>query len=103
MIKYYLERNSKNNFNNFEDKNKYELKVEVEKKEFKNILSKFKNEFKLEIEFRNIEDKKYPINIRFDYYEEDKNIANKTIKKLKEIMTKIGIKNYFIGELLKKK
>ena len=100
FIDYYLNWNNNNEYDNFDKEQKYLLKKEVfEKDDFKNCLKKLDKEFNLEIEFREIETRKYPINIRFKYYEEDKKEAQKVIGQLKEkINSNYKIKKIFVLE-----
>ena len=98
FIDFYLGRNSEKKFENFDVEKKYKLKKDIfEKEEFKNDLKKLKQEFNLEIEFRQIKNDKYPVNIRFKYYDEDKDAAQNVIENLKKILkSRSEIKNYFI-------
>ena len=100
MIEYYLKRNSEQEYNKYNNKNKKNFKRVLEQDEFKVILSQFTREFNLEIEFRDIGKKKYPVNIRFKYHEIDKDIALKIIVELKKIMENNNIKKYFISKFV---
>ena len=98
MINFYLNtRNSQYTNDYFTDENKEELKSVLQKEEFKNILENFSQNFNLEIEFKEIENKKYPVNIRFMYYQKDSKNAEKILNKL-EYNIKNKIKKYFIGQ-----
>ena len=96
-IEFYLNWNSKNNFNNFDNEQKFLLKNAF------NYFQNFKKEFNIEIEFSKIGDKKYPVNIRFNYYEEDQKDAKQVIVQLKNIINSNNfIKKYFILPKIKK-
>ena len=98
MINFYLNtRNSQYTNDYFTDENKEELKSVLQKEEFKNILENFSQNFNLEIEFKEIENKKYPVNIRFMYHQKDSKNAEKILNKL-EYNIKNKIKKYFIGQ-----
>ena len=98
MINFYLNtRNSQYTNDYFTDENKEELKSVLQKEEFKNILENFSQNFNLEIEFKEIENKKYPVNIRFMYHQKDSKNAEKILNKL-EYNIKNKIKKYFIGK-----
>ena len=98
MINFYLNtRNSQYTNDYFTDDNKEELKSALQKEEFKNILENFSQNFNLEIEFKEIENKKYPVNIRFMYHQKDSKNAEKILNKL-EYNIKNKIKKYFIGQ-----
>ena len=98
MINFYLNtRNSQYTNDYFTTENKEELKNVLQKEEFKNILENFSQNFNLEIEFKEIENKKYPINIRFMYHQKDTKNAEKILNKL-EYNIKNKIKKYFIGQ-----
>ena len=98
MINFYLNtRNSEYTNDYFENENKEELKNILQKDEFKSILENFSQNFNLEIEFKEIENKKYPVNIRFMYHQKDSKNAEKILNKLKYHI-KDKIKKYFIGK-----
>ena len=98
MINFYLNtRNSQYTNDYFTSENKEELKNVLQKEEFKNILENFSQNFNLEIEFKEIENKKYPVNIRFMYHQKDSKNAEKIMNKL-EYYIKNKIKKYFIGK-----
>ena len=98
MINFYLNtRNSEYTNDYFENENKEELKNILQKDEFKSILENFSQNFNLEIEFKEIENKKYPVNIRFMYHQKDSKNAEKILNKL-ECHIKNKIKKYFIGK-----
>ena len=98
MINFYLNtRNSQYTNDYFTSENKEELKNVLQKEEFKNILENFSQNFNLEIEFKEIESKKYPVNIRFMYHQKDSKNAEKILNKL-EYYIKNKIKKYFIGK-----
>ena len=101
MIEYYLKRNSEQEDNTYNNKNKENFKRALEQNEFKNILKQFTREINLEIEFRDIGKKKYPVNLRVKYHEIDKEIAFKTKKELEKILNAHKITYYFISELVK--
>ena len=98
MIDFYLNtRNSEYKNDYFKNENKDELKNVLQKNEYKNILENFTQKFNLEIEFKEIETKKYPVNIRFMYHQKDTKNAQNILNKLKSFI-KSKIKKYFIGE-----
>ena len=98
MINFYLNtRNSEYTNDYFNNENKEELKNILQKDEFKKILENFSQNFNLEIEFKEIENKKYPVNIRFMYHQKDTKNAEKILNKL-EYHLKNKIKKYFIGQ-----
>ena len=98
MIDFYLNtRNSEYSNDYFQKENKNELKNILQKNEFSKILQNFTQKFNLEIEFKEIENKKYPVNIRFMYHQKDTKIAEEILNKLKNNI-KNKIKKYFIGE-----
>ena len=100
MIDFYLNtRNSQYTNDYFENDNKNELKNTLQKNEFKKILENFTQKFNLEIEFKEIENKKYPVNIRFMYHQKDTKNAENILNKLKNNI-KNKIKKYFIGEYI---
>ena len=107
MIDFYLGRKSeiKKKFEAsgfFQSENQIlELKTICEKDGFKGYLEKLKKKFNLEIEFREIDETKYPVMIKFSYFEEEKRVAQEVIKELKKIMKMNNIKYYFIGEEIK--
>ena len=98
MIDFYLNtRNSEYSNDYFQNENKNDLKNILQKNEFKSIFENFTQNFNLEIEFKEIESKKYPVNVRFMYHQKDtKNAVNILSKLLYYIKNKI--KKYFIGE-----
>ena len=100
FIDFYLGRKSEQKFDNFDVLKKYKLKQDIlEKEEFNIYLNHLKQRFNLEFEFRQIENYKYPVNIRFKYYDEDKNAAQEVIKHLKQKLDSYpDIKRYFIME-----
>jgi hypothetical protein len=70
-----------------------------EKNEFKSIIKEFKKEFNLEIEFKETSSVKYPINIKFKYYEVDRDVAKNVIRQLKNaINSGYKIKKNFLAE-----
>ena len=98
MINFYLNTRNKDYTNDyFTSENKEEIKNILQKDEFKNILENFSQNFNLEIEFKEIENKKYPVNIRFMYHQKDTKNAEKILNKL-EYNIKNKIKKYFIGQ-----
>jgi len=98
MINFYLNtRNSQYTNDYFTKENKDELKSILQKDEFKNILENFSQNFNLEIEFKEIENKKYPVNIHFMYHQKDAKNAEQILTKL-EHNIKSKIKKYFIGQ-----
>ena len=98
MINFYLNtRNSQYTNDYFTKENKEELKSILQKDEFKNILENFSQNFNLEIEFKEIENKKYPVNIRFMYHQKDSKNAEQILNKLGRGV-KSKIKKYFIGQ-----
>ena len=98
MIDFYLNtRNSEYSNDYFQKENKDELKNILQKNEYKNILENFTQKFNLEIEFKEIENKKFPVNIRFMYHQKDTKNAQNILNKLKGSI-KNKIKKYFIGE-----
>ena len=100
MIDFYLNtRNSEYTNDYFQNENKNELKNILQKNDFKNVLENFQEKFNLEIEFKEIENKKYPVNIRFMYHQKDKKNAENVLNKLKDKI-KNKIKKYFIGEYI---
>ena len=100
MIDFYLNtRNSEYTNDYYQDENKNDLKNILQKNEFKNILENFTQKFNLEIEFKEIENKKYPVNIRFMYHQKDSKNAENILNKLKNNI-KNKIKKYFIGEYI---
>ena len=100
MIDFYLNtRNSQYSNDYFQNDNKNELKNMLQKNEFKKILENFTQKFNLEIEFKEIENKKYPVNIRFMYHQKDSKNAENILNKLKYNI-KNKIKKYFIGEYI---
>ena len=58
----------------------------LQKNEYKNILENFTQKFNLEIEFKEIETKKYPVNIRFMYHQKDTKNAQNILNKLKSFI-----------------
>ena len=100
MIDFYLNtRNSEYSNDYFQKENKDELKNILQKNEYKNILENFTQKFNLEIEFKEIENKKFPVNIRFMYHQKDSKNAGNILNKLKNSI-KNKIKKYFIGEYI---
>ena len=98
MINFYLNTRNKDYTNDyFTSENKEEIKNILQKDEFKNILENFSQNFNLEIEFKEIESKKYPVNIRFMYHQKDTKNAESILTKL-EYHIKNKIKKYFIGQ-----
>ena len=98
MINFYLNTRNKDYTNDyFTSENREEIKTILQKDEFKNILENFSQNFNLEIEFKEIESKKYPVNIRFMYHQKDTKNAEKILNKL-EYYIKAKIKKYFIGK-----
>ena len=98
MINFYLNTRNKDYTNDyFSRENREELKSILQKDEFKNILENFSQNFNLEIEFKEIENKKYPVNIRFMYHQKDSKNAENILNKL-EYYIKNKIKKYFIGK-----
>ena len=96
IIDFYLNtRNSeyKNDF--FTEENKNEVTQILRKTDFQKIIEDFKEKFNLEIEFKEIENKKYPVNIRFMYHQKDSKNADIFMNKL---ISKINIKKYFISK-----
>ena len=96
IIDFYLNtRNSeyKNDFFTVENKN--EVTKILKNAEFQKIIENFREKFNLEIEFKEIENKKYPVNIRFMYHQKDSKNADIFINKL---TSKINIKKYFISK-----
>ena len=100
MIDFYLNtRNSEYTNDYFKNEDKNELKNILQKKEYQNILENFTQKFNLEIEFKEIESKKYPVNIRFMYHQKDSKNAENILSKLKNYINS-KIKRYFIGEYI---
>ena len=100
IIDFYLNtRNSEYSNDYFKNENKDELKNILQKNEFKNIFENFQQRFNLEIEFKEIENKKFPVNIRFMYHQKDTKNAENILNKLKNNIQK-KIKKYFIGEYI---
>ena len=98
MINFYLNTRNKDYTNDyFTSENREEIKTILQRDEFKNILENFSQNFNLEIEFKEIESKKYPVNIRFMYHQKDTKNAEKILNKL-EYYIKAKIKKYFIGK-----
>ena len=99
MIDFYLNtRNSEYSNDYYQNENKNELKNVLQKNEFSKILQNFTQKFNLEIEFKEIENKKYPVNIRFMYHQKDTKNAEDILNKLKNNI-KNKIKKYFIGNI----
>ena len=100
MIDFYLNtRNSEYTNDYFQKEDKNDLKNILQKKEYQNILENFTQKFNLEIEFKEIENKKYPVNIRFMYHQKDTKNAENILNKLKNYINN-KIKKYFIGEYI---
>ena len=107
FIEYYIKRESSLNEN---DKNNYNLDSKTllqegvfEKNEFKSIIKEFKKEFNLEIEFKETSSVKYPINIKFKYFEVDRDVAKNVIRQLKNAMNSAyKIKKHFFAEKIQK-
>lgn len=55
-----------------------------------------KEKYNIKIEFREIGDKKYPVNIRFEYHQEDEETAKDIIKQLINYIEDLKIKKHFI-------
>ena len=107
LIEYYLKRESvltedyKNNYN-LNSKTLIQEKV-FKKNEFKDIIKGFKKEFNLEFEFKEISSIKYSINIKFEYFEVDKDAAKNLVHLLKNVMNGgYKIKKYFLAEKIYK-
>ena len=102
-IEYYLKSNSKNEFDCYKKDDKYSLKSKCEENNFKNYLGKLKEKYNIQIEFRKIDNKKYPVNIRFEYHQDDENAAKEILKELeKYIKDELEIKKHFIVKKIKK-
>ena len=98
MINFYLNTRNKDYTNDyFTSENREELKTILQKEEFKTILENFTQNFNLEIEFKEIETKKYPVNIRFMYHQKDTKNAQNILNKI-EYHIKNKIKKYFTGQ-----
>ena len=98
MINFYLNTRNKDYTNDyFTSENREELKSILQKEEFKTILENFTQNFNLEIEFKEIETKKYPVNIRFMYHQKDTKNAQNILNKI-EYHIKNKIKKYFTGQ-----
>ena len=105
-IEYYLERNSENIkyelFDCYKKDDIYSLKKNCENNNFKEHLGKLKEKYNIEIEFREIGDKKYPVNVRFEYHQEDEKTAKDIMKQLKDYIQKLKIKKHFFVKIIKK-
>ena len=98
MINFYLNTRNKDYTNDyFTNEDREELKKILQKEEFKTILENFTQNFNLEIEFKEIETKKYPVNIRFMYHQKDTKNAQSLLNKI-EYHIKNKIKKYFLGQ-----
>jgi hypothetical protein len=105
-IEYYLERNSENKkkklFDCFKKDDIYLLKEKCENRDFKDYLGKLKEKYNITIEFREIGDKKYPVNVRFEYHQDDEETAIDIIRKLENYIKNLEIKKKFIVKKPKK-
>ena len=98
IVEFYLNTRNSDYTNDYFDKNKYiELENILKKDKFKKNFELFSENFNLEIEFKNIEKKKYPVNIRFMYHQKDIKHAENILIELKDIF-KNRINKYFIAE-----
>ena len=95
-INYYLEYNTKKNFNCYGEDDKYSLKEDFENNDFKKYLEKLKQKYNLKIEFKEIgtenETKKYPLIIRFEYHQDDEKYAEDILRHLEDKINNLGIK-----------
>ena len=105
-IEYYLERDSEINkyglFDCYKKDNINQLQKKCENNKFKEYLEKLKEKYNLKIEFREIGDKKYPVNVQFEYHQDDEETANIIIKQLIDYIEKLKIKKHFIVKKIKK-
>ena len=105
-IEYYLERDSvqkeKKLFDCFKKDDINLLKDNCENDDFKDCLGKMKEKYNITIEFREIGDKKYPVNVRFEYHQDDEETAKDIIRKLENYIKNLEIKKKFIVKKPKK-
>ena len=100
-------------FDCYKDEDIYLLIKKFEENNFKDDLGKLKEQYNIRIEFRKIDNdndndndnkkyKKYPVNVRFEYHQNDEKAAEEIKKKLKHKIEASEIKKHFIVEKIKK-